>query len=99
MLGDFFTNVNNIENDLLEYLSSKDSFKCTHIKKINSSHILPNYWINNASNLEGNKICTYGSMLDSQGNCGNCIFLIPDTHGDVDSISDNDIYICCTYLG
>ena len=38
----------------------------------------PKYWINNASLINyTNKICTYGSMLDAQGNCGNCILYIP----------------------
>jgi hypothetical protein len=87
-------NYGNVENELLDNLIQYETEK-EYITNLSQQKIdepdNPKYWINNASNYKPeNKICTYGSMLDSQGFCGNCILYIPT---DEKSQMSNHIYI------
>lgn len=88
-------NFGNVENLLLGEIN--ELFKNLNNPEILKYHEPPNpqpnnnpkYWINNASNFQlVNKICTYGSMLDSQGYCGNCILYIPKQHGEPNGLID-----------
>ena len=83
-------NISNVENELLELIRNDvEEDHPTYYEILDrvqpppAPHVavadVPEYWINNASsiNYPDTKICTYGSMLDAQGNCGNCILYIP----------------------